>query len=403
ITPTPSGFPMQDCALILLMPDAAGKYSVIYPYHERDLNLYSAPMPRRYMEALIAVLPDGTFEVEYKDKPFTADNWFSTNIEAVRHANGRDWWILLFKVDTPGYFTYLYDSSGFNLVNSDEMNNLFRGWGDFGQAASSPNGNYIARINYVEHMPPDVDIYHGYHIDLYTFDRCNGQLALVDTFNLPGIFRTGLGFSPSGRYLYTSASHNLWQWDLWANDIATSKILVKTLDGLFAEMLLAPDGRMYVTALSDLRYRHVIDRPDLSGEECRLLEHGIYLKTYVSTAVPSLPNFRLGPLDDSPCDTLGIDNLPVSRWRYEADAPDWQYSIRFIDLSFYEPETWHWDFGDGTTSDEVNPIHVFEPGYYKVCLTVINTHASDSSCKWLEILTTSLQEERAGKDDLSVG
>ncbi|MEP0814894.1 MAG: PKD domain-containing protein [bacterium] len=35
------------------------------------------------------------------------------------------------------------------------------------------------------------------------------------------------------------------------------------------------------------------------------------------------------------------------------------------------PFTYHWDFGDGTTSDEENPVHQYaEPGIYRVSLTV---------------------------------
>jgi PKD repeat protein len=37
------------------------------------------------------------------------------------------------------------------------------------------------------------------------------------------------------------------------------------------------------------------------------------------------------------------------------------------------PFTYLWDFGDGTTDTVVNPVHVFQPGYYNVKLTVTDS------------------------------
>lgn len=66
----------------------------------------------------------------------------------------------------------------------------------------------------------------------------------------------------------------------------------------------------------------------------------------------------------------------------------------FVDLSVGNNTFWYWDFGDGTFSNEQNPVHVFNPWrndslnmpdytyspmaqYYKVCLTTL----SDDNCK----------------------
>lgn len=39
----------------------------------------------------------------------------------------------------------------------------------------------------------------------------------------------------------------------------------------------------------------------------------------------------------------------------------------------FPPMTYHWDFGDGSTSSVTNPVHTYaEPGFYTVTLTVTN-------------------------------
>jgi PKD repeat protein/sugar lactone lactonase YvrE len=54
--------------------------------------------------------------------------------------------------------------------------------------------------------------------------------------------------------------------------------------------------------------------------------------------------------------------------RNEGTAP---LTVRFTDTSTGSPTSWHWDFGDGTTRTERNPVHVYnEPGTYDVTLTV---------------------------------
>jgi PKD repeat protein len=46
-------------------------------------------------------------------------------------------------------------------------------------------------------------------------------------------------------------------------------------------------------------------------------------------------------------------------------------SVQFFDLSSGKANAWEWDFGDGTTSDERNPVHVYEyGGTYDITLTV---------------------------------
>jgi hypothetical protein len=77
-----------------------------------------------------------------------------------------------------------------------------------------------------------------------------------------------------------------------------------------------------------------------------------------------LPAFRLMPLEDR-------FKKPIqSQWRFQVVDMD-RRLVAFKDLSEGKVTSWKWDFGDGGSSSEQNPIHAYEkPGDYVVVLTV---------------------------------
>src|SRR5690606_2847439 len=88
----------------------------------------------------------------------------------------------------------------------------------------------------------------------------------------------------------------------------------------------------------------------------------------------------------SACDTLGFDNHPLCNWRWEQEDTLSPLQVTFTDLSSYEPATWHWDFGDGTGSQDTSPVHIYtENGIYHVCLVVSNQYSSDTLCRVLQL------------------
>ena len=57
-------------------------------------------------------------------------------------------------------------------------------------------------------------------------------------------------------------------------------------------------------------------------------------------------------------------------------------AVTLTNQSTGSPTTWNWDFGDGNTSTEQNPSHVYNnPGTYTVSLMVSNAQGSDSETK----------------------
>ncbi len=388
----PSGFPLHDGALVLPFPGEENVFSVLY--HSESSHPIFGFQTDRHLEARVRMNQDTSYEILFQDSLFAPIlQWYKGSIIATRHANGRDWWIITFEIDSPNYFAFLLTDKGIKLDHEGNVSEIIQ-YG-LGQAAFSANGNYLARMD-------AITLDEGQYISLFRFDRCTGVLEDLGKFHTEAGYFTGVAFSPSERYLYADDNLHLWQWDLLADDIAVSQTLVDTFDGFvqpgwfqmqFGPMETAPDGRIYVTPpAGSSEFMHVVERPDLPADQCNFKQHVINLKVPNGRSSPNIPNFRLGPLDGSTCDTLGIDNIPVARWRHEEKVLGFPHDILFTDLSYFNPEVWHWDFDDGSTSSEKSPVHTFESGLYHVCLTVSNENASDSSCQWIEILETGTQD-----------
>ena len=59
-----------------------------------------------------------------------------------------------------------------------------------------------------------------------------------------------------------------------------------------------------------------------------------------------------------------------AQWSFQVVDMD-RRLVAFKDLSVGEINSWHWDFGDGETSTEQNPIHAYKnPDHYVVVLDV---------------------------------
>lgn len=61
--------------------------------------------------------------------------------------------------------------------------------------------------------------------------------------------------------------------------------------------------------------------------------------------------------------------------------------VVFEDKSHGQITSWHWDFGDGTTSTEQNPIHTYQKDgvHYTVTLTVSGPEGESKCCKVWEV------------------
>jgi beta propeller repeat protein len=73
---------------------------------------------------------------------------------------------------------------------------------------------------------------------------------------------------------------------------------------------------------------------------------------------------------------------PVSNFTSNGTTGAAPLSVEFYDTSLGEDLSYLWEFGDGNTSDEQNPVYVYlTPGTFNVSLTVTNQDGSDTETK----------------------
>lgn len=360
-------YPGKPDSLLLVY---SGDGWIAFPgYNRTNRNLSYAIVEKTYN--------NGLGKVVAREIPILEDTLNPGQVTAIKHANGRDWWMLYPEFNAPYLYTMLINPDGVNVIAKQEVpDTLFEG---VTQSCFSTDGNYFTSYSAVSSVK-------GAWLDIFDFDRCNGTLSNQRHIHYEPGRIGGVAFSPNSRYLYHNFSDTVFQYDMYTPDLLASRVVVAVRDSMpystrFYQAQLAPDGKIYSCATSGSRYLHVIHNPDEAGTDCDLQQRGITLPTVNSFSVPNHPNYRLGPLDGSPCDTLGLDNHPVAWWRYDRDTMN-MASFVFRDLSSYEPTNWYWTFGDGATSSDRHPEHTYaSTGTYTVCLTVSNANSSNTLCR----------------------
>ena len=260
---------------------------------------------------------DGLGRVVYKNQPLRTDT-FTANVTACRHANGRDWWIVVeenhrFVTLPPDgkakYHFYLLDPDGVHYHGEQKIGRLSSYQSFVGQTCFSPDGTRYASGN----------IHNG--VNFFDFDRCTGQLSNPGHLDLmaDSVVAMGLAFSPNSRYLYVTTGLWILQYDMEAADVAASKVNVAQYDGFesqlpttFFQLDLAPNGKIYGSSHFGTDVLHIIHQPDQPGLACEVEQHGLKLPVYHAFTMPNVPHYRLYDVPGSVCDSLGIDGPMVA-------------------------------------------------------------------------------------------
>ena len=327
--------------VILPIPEQAGKYINFQLRLEETTD--TTYVEDKYFYAIVDMNENNGLGRVIDKHQVVLDDSLHDAVAAVRHGNGRDWWVVVPRGTERQFWELLVTPEGvkdkilrtlppqkkFDITYKEldppftehlYPEYMFECFG--GQATFSPDGTKYARIVF------------GNGVEIFDFDRCTGAMTLRRTIPMPPdsiyesvelpIQYTGLAISPNSRFLYFNNNHGLFQFDLCEENIESGDyVKIGYMDGFydphfpvplnFFQMRNTPNGKIFMTPANGSRYIHVIHEPDKGGKDCDFRLHDIELPKFNYVMSNYFPNFNLYDVKDSPCDTLGIDdpNPPV--------------------------------------------------------------------------------------------
>ncbi len=248
----------------------------------------------------------------------------TTNLQACRHANGIDWWVLKQGYDSNIVYRFLVTKDTIQGPYIQCFSSPLFGWNSStGQNSFSKDGKKYASIQ-------------GQCNKLFMadFDRCTGELSNPKVFNIPidstsypvldnagtrDSIAGGGVFSPNGQFFYVSKWWNIYQFEYEVSDSSLAWYNVKrgtdtTWNAFesYKTLGLGPDNRIYVgKGAGSFKQFSVIDNPDLKGSACGFCRKCFRVDNALGglNAPPNVPDFNLGPIS-LPCWPLEVSGVP---------------------------------------------------------------------------------------------
>lgn len=313
----------NDGTLILPLAEVDSGFLVVHHRKSQSLsNFY-------YLWSKV-VDSSGIFKVISKNN-LLANVSSATKLNAVKHGNGKDWWLLTHTIEADTFYIYLIDSNGIQAPLKQAIGSYYSTNfplpGVNGEMVFSKFGNYLAAVG--------TEI-----LDVFTFDRCSGQLSnfqnlMTLPISHPDKFYWSCSFSGNERYFYTSnlafqgqpgtnIQHTL-QFDMQAASVVNSRCTVFSINSDYVtwQHQLGPDGKIYLargssafpTIVTDTgsTYLAVIENPN---DSCPGLIFNMYGQSLDGrrslSSLPNNPNYELGRLEPNGCTTAIIENSSTS-------------------------------------------------------------------------------------------
>ncbi len=298
----------------------------------------------------------------------------SEKVTAIDHANGIDFWVVTHEFNSNNFTSYLISESGVTTTPViSSVGSMHDGptQESFGYMKISPNGERLALAKFVA----DVDV------ELFDFDNSTGIVS--NPLELQGVFYDnnasgayGIEFSPNNQLLYVSDVDfennvsRVHQFDINQNsvvDILNSDTILYEGNRILGAIQLAIDQKMYVS-VAEAFFIDVIENPNSIGISANYSSETVSLGGRLGV-------FGLPPFIQSFFNVgINVEGICLGEsTQFSVSASDEIVSIS-------------WNFGDGNTSEDENPLHVYaSPGEYDVVVIVNSLSDTTTLSKTIEI------------------
>jgi len=300
--------------IIFPMPGDPDKYYIFHTSITQSLGIFYS---------IVDMSMDNGYGDVVVNNVTLATTSVTDGVAAVKHANGRDWWLIYAKryqsAPTNMFIEYLITPAGISAPTIINIGNTHQsGAGDLNFSDDGEKFIFTTISNLVE---------------VFDFDRCTGALSnpvVVKPESTGGEdFAVGSGvLSPDKNLVYITYNADtsyVYQYDLRVNPVSSSRVEIAMFtDILFCTgmLRLAPDNKIYLSnayqnliqyffPYADSVYNYfnmnlsVINSPDSAGVACDFQPYSFYLggsRTYLG--LPNNPNYELQAVQGSICDSL---------------------------------------------------------------------------------------------------
>jgi len=278
--------------LVLPVPENPSKYYLFY---------ISLSLTSRIRHAVVDMsLNNGLGKVIIKNKKLWSQD-ITEKLQAVKHANGRDWWIVVHEILSRNFVIFKLTQDGITDTLVQSIGPVIPYGEIVGQMKLSRQGDKLVWA----------DAYG--RLAVSKFDRCTGAFYAWQQllYSFPdGFYGCELSYSGNVCYVNESRQHNtIYQFDLTATDIVGSATIVyvdSVGHAAIEQFQIGPDKKIYianrtVNVPKDSFNTHltVIAQPESLGMACLVQPYSFSLNNRESyNGLPNMPNYNLGPLRD---------------------------------------------------------------------------------------------------------
>jgi gliding motility-associated-like protein len=297
----------------------------------------------------------------------TVGGKITEKLAAVRHANGRDYWIVVHGWQSNAFYSFLLSPSGISTTPViSSIGSVHQGGGSFFSAGNaigclkaSPDGRHIAsaqRDNLTE---------------LFDFDNATGSLSNYVSLG-PWSYNYGVEFSPDNSRLYVSLvlDGEVMQFNLLAGSAAAIRASGRVVGtgARSGTLQRGPDNKIYL-AILNIPYLDVINNPNALGTACNYQTNAVSLAGRLSqNGLPNMPN------------AFGVNDIVNATFTSTASCAGSAVAFTGSTTPTLPNAVAAWNFGDPTSGSAnaatgLTPTHIYTAsGTYQVTLTV--THPS---------------------------
>lgn len=285
-------FTSTQSALIIPKPGTNNIYYLL----SADQGGYYAPNSGVFYSVVDMSLDNGLGDVSLKNHLLTPPPT-TEKLVAIKHCNGRDFWVLTHPFYSDAFYAYLVTSTGIDSIpvisHTGTVETNFYYTATIGCLKASPNGKKLA-LGIAEDLPI---------LEFFDFDNATGRVNHPITRRFPSTYgygAYGISFSPDNSKVYAITGHNIgtvYQYDLTSGDSATILASELSLCNIQnpAQLQLGPDRKIYISTFGS--FLSVINSPDSLGYKCNVQLNAINVAP--ASCGDGLPNFIDGGLGPS--------------------------------------------------------------------------------------------------------